>query len=78
MTEVWQVKEVRRILKEIDSCGGTSTGELTDGQKWEAPCTIQSMCDSCIEKFVGLMSWADNEEEQKEESNGNETQTAIS
>lgn len=58
------VGELRSILKSIDNCQGRTIIKAEDGAiLYDEECTAQCMCDSCIEKFMGLLQWAEDDEE---------------
>lgn len=56
------VKEIKTALTEINDCGREFEEEYDDGSKGTYVCSIQFMCDDCIDKFAGLLDWATDEE----------------
>ncbi len=58
--EIWSVREVAKTLSKINNCNKTKKFEYTDGSTEEAPCTIECMCDECINDMAGLLEWAED------------------
>lgn len=66
MTEIISVSELRKTLKDIDNCEEKKHFDYADGTSEDAPCSVESMCDKCIEKFMGLLQWAVEDIEEAE------------
>lgn len=60
MSGYTSVSEFRRILLEIDGCSNEVEVTFLDGTPGKNPCTIQTMCDECVEKFAGMLEWAED------------------
>lgn len=69
-SSIISVTELRNVLLEINNCELHAIVKNDDDTiAYDEPCTMQVMCDSCIDKFASLLEWAEdsNEDEAKQE-----------
>lgn len=66
--ETINVSELVKTLTEINNCPNTKTEYYADETSSSYPCCMESMCDSCIDKFAGLLEWAEDYDNDKTDS----------
>lgn len=59
------VGELVKTLSEINNCKENKSETFSDGETISYPCSIESMCETCIHKFAALLEWAEDSEEDK-------------
>ena len=68
---IWSIRSVRELLLQIDNCvkefqplNEDDQPQLrVDGTPYVIGCSMAQMCPECVDKFAGLLEWAEDLEQ---------------
>lgn len=63
---VVSIKDVRKILQEIDDCKNILEWEFDDGTVHKEECSLEDPCPNCVDRIHGLLCWAIEDEDDNE------------